>query len=1058
VSAGSDLLVKLNVDANGKLSFTGDADTTKYIDLNDPDNPATSGENAGKNPQSVAIDSTGTIAYVANLVSRNVSVIDLGTDSVIAVTRTAPLPAPGTPAETRLVGAEVFFSSRGNFDSIPGTNSFRNRLSSEGWQSCASCHFKGLTDSVIWQFAAGPRKSVPLNSTFNPRNHNQQRLLNYSGIFDEVEDFEANIRNVSGPGNLPNTTPPQLDPNHGLLIGDDGSLNTAPAVVNSLGKANADRPQVTVTLPGSTVKVPALTAMREWVRFAVRTPNAPLSGYGGAGATPLDLAEGRKLFSQAGCVNCHGGGNWTASIKDFTSPPAATEIFTERTPTNFVGNPVGTQYLNRFLREISSFNLGVAGQTNEFLRNIGAPEKAAPAVVNAVLQPAQDALGRDYNSDNAGNGFNIPSLLGVFGSPPYLHNGAAESIVSVLEDKRHWAGLAQVPGVLDDPAKRALVAKFVESIDTQTVPFGLPGDPIEIAAIARKDTGVFAEWFGGEGPYALQKKQDVNEAYFTTVSVTPEANASDEISGNSAFYKVFDLGQGPIIWLNVALTGTAERPNPVDTAARGFGYLRVHHDTLSFTITYTGLSGPPTAAQIYGPASSSEVGNVLIDLAPFKGANSAAAGTFIGEVPVTAEQKAYILGHRTYVNILTAANPNGEVRGQAVTAVIKASLSGAGERPAPIKTDAIGFAVFTLVGNDLSFNINYQGLSGPATLAHVHGPASDARTAAPLIDLKNFAVGGFGVSGSIAGTVTLDNAQLSAIADGLAYVNIHTALNPGGEIRGQITPQLTATPFSAVLSGSAERPDPVDSPGSGFASISLNGNVLLFHIVYRDLSGPATLAHIHGPAPASGAANVLINLEPFHHGPFAAAGGFDGSIELTEEQRLAVLNGDTYVNIHTARNPNGEIRGQIAPLLLNVVMNGASERPTPVTTDAFGSARLALLGRTLSFQVDYTGLSGDATLAHIHGPAGPDQTASPLIDLKAFALGGLSRAGFIVGTVELQPKELEAIVDGLTYMNVHTAANGAGEIRGQVTPVVDLSPHPAIPAGVADAHPATRAE
>ena len=74
---------------------------------------------------------------------------------------------------------------------------------------------------MVWQFAAGPRKSVPLNSTFNPRDRNQQRLLNYSAIFDEVEDFEINIRNVSGPGNLPNTTPPQLDPNHGLLIGDD---------------------------------------------------------------------------------------------------------------------------------------------------------------------------------------------------------------------------------------------------------------------------------------------------------------------------------------------------------------------------------------------------------------------------------------------------------------------------------------------------------------------------------------------------------------------------------------------------------------------------------------------------------------------------------------------------------------------------------------------------------------------------------------------------------------------------------------------------------------------
>ena len=165
VSAASDVLVKLNVAADGKLSFTVDGDTTRYIDLNDPDEPATSGANAGKNPQGIAITSSGGLAYVANFVSRNVSVVNLTNDAVIAVVSTSSLPAPASQGETNLVGAEMFFSSRGNFDTIPGTNSLRDRLSSEGWQSCASCHFKGLTDGVVWQFGAGPRKSVPLNAT-----------------------------------------------------------------------------------------------------------------------------------------------------------------------------------------------------------------------------------------------------------------------------------------------------------------------------------------------------------------------------------------------------------------------------------------------------------------------------------------------------------------------------------------------------------------------------------------------------------------------------------------------------------------------------------------------------------------------------------------------------------------------------------------------------------------------------------------------------------------------------------------------------------------------------
>ena len=180
----------------------GRRDTTRYIDLNDPANPATSGVNAGKNPLGIVINDAGTRAYTANFVSGNVSIVNLNTDQVIDVVQTANEPDTADHlASVCWSGAEMFFSSRGHFKRPPGTTvSTDDRLSSEGWQNCASCHFDGWTDGVIWQFNSGPRKSVNLAGTFNPRNRAQQKLLNYSAIFDEVEDFEANIRNVSGPG------------------------------------------------------------------------------------------------------------------------------------------------------------------------------------------------------------------------------------------------------------------------------------------------------------------------------------------------------------------------------------------------------------------------------------------------------------------------------------------------------------------------------------------------------------------------------------------------------------------------------------------------------------------------------------------------------------------------------------------------------------------------------------------------------------------------------------------------------------------------------------------
>ena len=251
VSSGSDLLVKLNVNSNGILSFTGDATTTRYIDLNDPANPATSGVNAGKNPLGIAINDAGTRAYTANFVSGNVSIVNLNTDTVIDVVQTAKNPTPGSLGERLLAGAEMFFSSRGHFKRPPGTTvSTDERLSSEGWQNCASCHFDGWTDGVVWQFNSGPRKSVNLAGSFNPRNRAEQKLLNYSAIFDEVEDFEANIRNVSGPGNVATALtecknpPPDaslFDRNHGLLIGDNNDVDFAPCVINALAKPNAGR-------------------------------------------------------------------------------------------------------------------------------------------------------------------------------------------------------------------------------------------------------------------------------------------------------------------------------------------------------------------------------------------------------------------------------------------------------------------------------------------------------------------------------------------------------------------------------------------------------------------------------------------------------------------------------------------------------------------------------------------------------------------------------------------------------------------------------------------------
>jgi hypothetical protein len=111
----------------------------------------------------------------------------------------------------------------------------------------------------------------------------------------------------------------------------------------------------------------------------------------------------------------------------------------------------------------------------------------------------------------------------------------------------------------------------------------------------------------------------------------------------------------------------------------------------------------------------------------------------------------------------------------------KASISGAQEVPAKT-TDGKGDALATLDTKTkmLSYTVTYTGLSGAATAGHIHGPAAAGANAGVLVPFASAA-------SPISGTATLTDVQIADLIAGKMYVNIHTAANPGGEIRGQLT-------------------------------------------------------------------------------------------------------------------------------------------------------------------------------------------------------------------------------------------------------------------------------
>lgn len=117
-------------------------------------------------------------------------------------------------------------------------------------------------------------------------------------------------------------------------------------------------------------------------------------------------------------------------------------------------------------------------------------------------------------------------------------------------------------------------------------------------------------------------------------------------------------------------------------------------------------------------------------------------------------------------------------------------------------------------------------------------------------------------------------------------------------------PQLAA--FSTRLDGRNQVP-PVHSMGTGTMDAVLDKDSGLFRwrITYANLSGPVTAMHIHGPADVRSNAAPLISFNP----PFDTP--WEGRLTLTAAQRDELLAGRWYLNIVTARNPNGELRGQL---------------------------------------------------------------------------------------------------------------------------------------------------
>ena len=337
---------------------------------------------------------------------------------------------------------------------------------------------------------------------------------------------------------------------------------------------------------------------------------------------------------------------------------------------------------------------------------------------------------------------------------------------------------------------------------------------------------------------------------------------------------------------------------------------------------------------------------------------------------------------------------------------------------------ATGIAAFVLAPPDpvtttrkLSYYIFFTNNTiGPQTSAELRkgAPGVAGPVVAPLTV-------GNPISGTVSLTSTVD------LASGQLYVNIATAPNPDGELRGQILPGGGC--FSATLNGRNETP-PNTSTGTGTGIFLLvppepltTTQHLLFSIGYTGTSSLTVGANIRKGA--RGVAGPVVSPLPFNHNPIT------GTIGLSSQNIVDLVAGLLYVNISTGLVQLGEIRGQIEALssCFTATLAGANEVP-PNASAATGSGVFTLSGtnattKTLAYVINYSSTL-TATMAHIH-KAPPGVASSVVIPFQ------VRRP--ISGTATLTSQQVIDLLSGLYYANIHSATYTQGEIRGQLVPV-----------------------
>jgi hypothetical protein len=354
----------------------------------------------GSAPQASLFDEASQKIWVKNLLSRNLSIIDVGpflqSGSFQLNTTTISTVQNEQLSTDVLAGKQLFYFAG---DSITG----QNEMSSEGYISCASCHIDGSHDGRVWDFSQrgeGFRNTTDLRGRRGVGHGN----VHWSANFDEVQDFVLDMVNhFGGNGFLSDSSSP--NPSLGLSNAQSIELNQISEYVTSLNHSSI--------------------------------PKSPFRETDGS--MSASAISGSLTFQSIGCDSCH--------------------------------NP---------LNDFNNSELGA----NPQLHNVGTLRSSSGQRLGGQL-----------------NGIDTPTLLGVWETAPYFHDGSATTIEDVFNtsggqiiqaETGSLSGGANIPSYIQFNYDSSAHAEFVSlpgSVSLSTIDGGSGGiSALELRVMNESDT------------------------------------------------------------------------------------------------------------------------------------------------------------------------------------------------------------------------------------------------------------------------------------------------------------------------------------------------------------------------------------------------------------------------------------------------------------------------------------------------------------------------------------------------------------------------------------------